>query len=91
MKRKKLIAAGIIGTVLSGILATSASAAGTSLVVNGDPYHGSLYVTEGRIYVALRSLCEGLGYTVEWDSAARSAIVSTAYHAPSAASSKEVV
>ncbi|MBS7316601.1 MAG: cell wall hydrolase [Clostridiaceae bacterium] len=77
MKRKKLIAAGIIGTVLSGILATGAYAAGTSLVVNGDPYHGSLYVTEGRIYVPLRSLCEGLGYTVEWDSAARSAIVSS--------------
>lgn len=77
MKLKKLIATGMIGAVLSGVLATGAFAADTSLVVDGDPYGGSLYITEGRIYVPLRDLCESLGYKVEWDSENRSAIVSS--------------
>lgn len=77
MKLKKLIATGMIGAVLSGVLATGAFAANTSLVVDGNPYGGSLYITEGRIYVPLRDLCEGLGYTVEWDSSTYSAIVSS--------------
>ena len=77
MKQKKLLATGIIGVILSGVLATSALAANPSLVISGDPYGGDLYVTEGRIYVPLRDFCEGLGYTVTWDSDTRSAIVSS--------------
>ncbi len=77
MKCKKLIATGMISAILSGLLATGVFAANASLIVDGNPYGGTLYVTEGRIYVPLRDLCENLGYTVEWDSSTYSAIVSS--------------
>ena len=77
MKLKKLIATSMIGAVLSGVLATGALAANTSVIVDGNPYGGSLYVAEGRIYIPLRDFCEGLGYTVEWDPDTYSATVSS--------------
>ena len=77
MKCKKTFVTGLLSVIFSGVLSTGTLAAGTTLEINGDPYTGAFFISENRIYVPLRAVCEDLGYTVTWDSDARTAIVSS--------------
>lgn len=40
----------------------------SSFTVNGASYSGTVFLRNGRTYVPLRSLCEALGLSVQWDS-----------------------
>lgn len=77
MKIKKFIISCIFFAALTSMLAFNANAASTCLVINGNPYTGSMYVNNGCIYVPLRSICESNGYNVDWDPASYSAIISS--------------
>ena len=49
MKLKKLIATGMMGAVLSGVLATGALAANTSVVVDGNPT-GAAFISQRDVF-----------------------------------------
>ena len=53
---------------VNGSRTVQARPGASSFTVNGASYPGTVFLRNGRTYVPLRSLCEALGLSVQWDS-----------------------
>lgn len=75
MNYKSILRRALACAALTSVFAANALAADVSVLVNGTPYPGSSFISDGHIYVPLRSFCESLGYRVRWSGARRAATV----------------
>ena len=76
MQFKKIVCACTLGAVLATSAALPAEAAGaTNIIINGVSYQCDASCApqniNGRVYVPLRVVSEGLGHNVSWDNATR--------------------
>ena len=81
MQFKKFVCACTLGAVLATSAALPAEAAGaTNIIINGVSYQCDASCApqniNGRVYVPLRVVSEGLGHSVSWDNATRTVIAS---------------
>ncbi len=80
MQFKKFVCACTLGAVLATSAALPAEAAGaTNIIINGVSYQCDASCApqniNGRVYVPLRVVSEGLGHSVSWDNATRTVLI----------------
>ena len=80
MQFKKFVCACTLGAVLATSAALPAEAAGaTNIIINGVSYQCDASCApqniNGRVYVPLRVVSEGLGRSVSWDNATRTVLI----------------